>query len=103
MFAFLIRCAGYLALIAGLVVGTLDVARSVSAGAFKMQVLGEMLFNLLGERYLLLQPAVERHVSETVWNWLVLPLTLQPALVVLFVLGLLLVALGWRRRQPLAA
>jgi hypothetical protein len=103
MFAFLIRLAGYLSLVAGLGVAVFDIARSVSGGRIDMAPLGKVLFDLFGERYLLLQPAIERHVSEFAWNSLVLPLTLQPALILFFILGLLLVGIGWRRRPDPAA
>jgi hypothetical protein len=104
VFAFLIRLAGYVTLVAGLIVGVFDIARSVAAGRIEMAPLGKVLFDLFGERYLLLQPAIERHVSEFAWNSIVLPLTLLPALILLFITGIVLVAIGWRRRpQPLAA
>ncbi len=96
---FLLRLAGFLLVGIAFVTGVLDGARSLANGVFSMTPLGKSLFDLLAERYLLVQPAIERHVSVGVWQFVALPLTLLPTALVALVLGILLYALGsWRRR-----
>jgi hypothetical protein len=64
------------------------------------------LFAALGETFLLIQPAIERHLSPVLWERVVLPLTLMPTAAVALVLGGIVLALSRPRRRrddPLAA
>ena len=53
------------------------------------------------ERYLLLQPGVERHLHPWIWEYVVLPVTLAPAGLVAFLLGLGLLWIGQKPREPI--
>ena len=47
------------------------------------------------------QTAVQRHLSAALWNWLVRPILMIPALPAFLVLGLIFLWLGRaRRRRP---
>jgi hypothetical protein len=95
----LLRLIGYALVALALVIGVFDAARSLANGALSLKPLGQSLYELLAERYLLLQPAIERHVSVSLWENVVLPLTLWPTVFVALGLGILFVLLGsWRRR-----
>jgi hypothetical protein len=97
---FVIRMLGYALIALAIVVGVLDGARSLANGAFSLRPLGESLYGLLAERYLLIQPAIERHVSEGLWNNVVLPLTLQPTAIVCLILGVVLAFLARKKSAP---
>jgi hypothetical protein len=98
----MLRLAGYALIAIAFVVALIDAARSLADGALKLTPLGESLYRLLAERYLLIQPAIERHVSVALWEWIVLPLTLQPTAIVALVLGFIFAFLG-RRKTALPA
>jgi hypothetical protein len=91
---FLFRLLGYMTVGGGFVLLVLDGARSVANQAFSPTPFGEIAFRALGERYLLLQPAIERHVHPFLWDPVVLNLTLLPAFAVLLALGFLLLLIG---------
>ena len=101
MFRFLARVVGLVLVAAGFVGIVIDGTRSIANGTVMFTPLGEAAFRVLGERYLLLQPAIERHVSQWLWDAVVLKFTLLPASVVGFVLGVILLWLGQKRPEPL--
>ena len=51
-------------------------------------------------KLLLLQPAVERHVAEWLWNPVIQTVLEQPTWLVLGMIGAILIVLG-RKRKPL--
>jgi hypothetical protein len=67
-----------------------------SGGSFHLLGLGDLWSHLdmrsLGDA----QTAVQRHVSAALWNWIVRPILMIPALPAFLVLGLLLLWLGNR-------
>jgi hypothetical protein len=96
---FILRLIGYALVVVAFVTGMLDATRSLANGALSMKPLGQSLFELLAERYLLLQPAIERHVSKGLWDYVILPLTLWPTSLVALGAGIALVLIGhWRRK-----
>ncbi len=94
-----LRLIGFLVLAAGFVATVMDGARTLAAGQLSYAKLGETGFRLLGERFLLLQPAIERHIHPLLWDPVVLSLLLAPTSLVLLALGLILHRLG-RVREP---
>jgi hypothetical protein len=96
---FLFRLLGYLAVGGGFVVLVLDGARSIANQSISPTPFGELAFRALGERYLLLQPAIERHLHPLLWDPVVLNLTLLPAFAVALALGFLFLLIG-RRPSP---
>jgi hypothetical protein len=94
-----LRLMGYGLIALAFVTGIVDATRSLANGAFKLKPLGQNLYELLQERYLLLQPAIERHVSQVLWDYIVFPVTLWPTAFVALGLGIFFVLLGnWRRK-----
>jgi hypothetical protein len=101
MLRFLLRAFGLILIAAGFVGLVVDGTRSIANGALMFTPLGEAAHHLLGERYLLLQPAIERHLHPALWDPVVLNLTLLPASVVTFLAGVLLLWLGQKRPEPI--
>src|SRR5918997_4648205 len=101
MLRFLARALGLVLIAAGFVGIVIDGTRSIANGTVMFTPLGEAAFRLFGERYLLLQPAIERHVHPLLWDPIVLNLTLLPASVVGFFLGVLLLWLGQKPPEPI--
>jgi hypothetical protein len=101
MLRFLLRAIGMILIAAGFVGLVVDGTRSIANGALMFTPLGEAAHRVFGERYLLFQPAVERHISPWLWENVVLYVTLLPASVVAFFLGVLLLWLGQKRPEPI--
>lgn len=101
MLRFLVRAMGYLAVAGGFVMLVIDGTRTLANGMLSVMALGEAGFRLLGERYLLIQPGIERHVHPLLWDPIVLNLTLMPASLVLLAIGLGLVMLGRKPPEPI--
>lgn len=95
----LFRIVAFLLLAAGFVAAVMDGARSLANSTLDYAVLGATLFRLLGERFLLIQPAVERHLHPLLWDPLLLNITLLPTSLVLLGLGFLAYRIG-RRGRP---
>ena len=101
MLRFLARALGLVLVAAGFVGLVIDGTRSIANGSLMFTPLGEVAFRVLGERYLLLQPAIERHIHPLLWDPVILNLTLLPASVVAFSVGVLLLWLGQKRPEPI--
>ena len=101
MFRFLARTLGLFLIAAGFVGLVIDGTRSIANGTVMFVPLGEVAYRVLGERYLLLQPAIERHLHPALWDPVVLNFTLLPASVVGFVIGALLLWLGQKPAEPI--
>lgn len=94
---FLLRLVGYLLLAGGFVSLIIDGARSIANSALLLTPLGETLLTLLGPRYLLLKPMVERDIHPLLWDPVLLNLTLLPTALVALLLGFLMLRLGTPR------
>jgi hypothetical protein len=101
MIRFLLRALGLLLIATGFVGLVVDGTRSIANGTVMFTPLGEVGFRVLGERYLLLQPAIERHIHPLLWDPVVLNLTLAPASLVGVLFGLLLLWLGQKPREQI--
>jgi hypothetical protein len=101
MLRFLARALGLILIAAGFVGIVIDGTRSIANGTVMFTPLGEAAHRVFGERYLLLQPAIERHIHPLLWDPVVLNLTLLPASVVAFLLGVVLLWLGQKRPEPI--
>jgi hypothetical protein len=101
MLRFIARALGLILIAAGFVGIVIDGTRSIANGAVMFTPLGEMAFRVFGERYLLLQPAIERHVHPLLWDPVILNLTLLPGSVVAFLLGIVLLWLGQKPPEPI--
>lgn len=74
-----------------------DYAATADDG-FRLRSIGEIWFTIDRESWLLLQPAIERHIHEDLWFSVAEPFFRQPLVVVLMVLAVLS-ALFWRLRR----
>ncbi len=97
MIRFLVRLLGYGLIAAGFVALVYDGARSIANAAPLVTPLGETLSALLRERYLLIQPAIERNIHPLLWNPVLLWVMRAPAALVALGLGFALLRLGARR------
>lgn len=95
----LLRFIAYIVIGGGFVLLVLDGARSIANQELSLTPFGELAYRAFGEKYLLLQPAIERHVHPLLWDPVVLNLTLLPACAVTLAIGFLLLALG-RKPEP---
>jgi hypothetical protein len=100
MLRFLARLLGLFLVAAGFVGLVIDGTRSIANGTLSFTALGEVAFRLLGERYLQLQPALEK-VNAVLWNPVVLNLMLAPAALFAFMLGAVLLWLGRKPEEPI--
>ncbi len=98
---FLVRMLGYLLVAGGFVTLLTDGARSIANSVLGFTPLGETLFALFGERYRLLQPAVERNLHPLLWDPVLLNAMLAPTALVGLGLGLLLLWLGAERKPAI--
>jgi hypothetical protein len=100
MIRFVLRALGTVIAAGGFIAMVIDGVKTLANGVLVMTPLGQYLYQLLAERYLLLQPGIERHIHPLLWDPVVLNLTLLPASVVGLVLGAFLVWLGRPPHDP---
>ena len=91
---FLVRMLGYLLVAGGFVMLITDGARSIANSALRFTPLGEALPAFLGERFRLLQPAVERNLHPVLWDPVLVYLLEVPTAAAGLLLGFLLLWLG---------
>ena len=100
MLRFLARVLGLLCLAAGFVGLVVDGTRAIANGVIAFTPLGEVAFALFRDRYLQLQPAVERNLHPLLWDPVLLSLTRMPAWAVGIGVGVLLLWAGQKRPEP---
>lgn len=98
MLKFLCRAIGLVLLAAGFVGCVVDGTRSIANGVVSLKPLGEVAAAIFKERFLLLQPAVERGPLPFLWDPVLRDVFLVPASLLGIVLGAILLWLGQRRR-----
>jgi len=80
------------------VIDLLPLAAGTPWAEIEFSVVGEVWYRVHPDSYQLLEPAISRHVSPLLWDYVVLPLMTAPVALVLGLLG----ALAWlasRRRE----
>jgi hypothetical protein len=85
---------GYLLVAGGFVMLITDGARSIANSILRFTPLGETLPTLAGERFRLLQPAVERNLHPVLWDPVLVNLLQLPTAAAGLLLGFLLLRLG---------
>jgi len=100
MIRFVLRFAGLWILAAAFVWLVVDGTKSIAANAIFITKLGKAWYDINPGSLLLLQPAIERHVAQWLWNPVIQTVLEQPTWLVLGVLGAILVLLG-RKKKPL--
>jgi hypothetical protein len=101
----ILRGLGWLLLLATAVVGIYEVADYVDSGDRALSALGELWFKLHAPSLNLFQAVIQRYVHEALWEAVILPVLLQPALLVLGGAALFCLVVGYvfRRRDDSAA
>ena len=97
MIRFIFRLAGYMCIGGGFVALVLDGARSIANQSPGFVSFGEMVFRVVGNSYLQLQPAIERHLHPMLWDPVILNLTLLPGFAVALAVGFFLL---WAVKKP---
>jgi hypothetical protein len=100
MIRFLLRFLGLWILAAAFVWLVIDGTKSIAGNAIFVTKLGKTWYEISPNSLLLLQPAVERHISEWLWNPVLQTVLEQPTWLVLGLVGSVLILLG-RKKKPL--
>ncbi len=93
----MLRWLGRIFLLLALVVLVADLYAYFQSGSFRLSALGEWWFWIHKDSLQVLQPAVERHISVTLYESVIQPLLEWPLAVELGVLGAIFWLLGRRR------
>jgi len=88
-----IMAAGFFALV-------YDGAKSIVDNQIHVSKLGDVWNGVHSTSLQLLQPAIERHVAEWLWDPVILSVLTAPAFLVFAILGAILMLLG-RKKKPL--
>jgi hypothetical protein len=96
----LLRFIGLLVLAVAFVALIRDGTRTIAGNTVAVTKLGKDWYDIHPNSLLLLQPAIERHVAEWLWNPVTQTILEQPTWLVFGVIGALLVLLG-RKKKPL--
>jgi hypothetical protein len=98
-FGFLFRVIGAALLLAALAVLVMDMLASMHQGGLRLASAGEIWAAVHRDSLLLAEPGIDRHVWPGLWQAVIVPILLWPAVLVLGVPGALLLMLGSRRRR----
>jgi hypothetical protein len=100
MIRFLFRFVGFLILAGGFIALIYDGTKSIAGSALVFTPVGQIWNNVHSSSLQLLQPAIERHVSEWLWDPVILNILTAPAWLVFAILGAILMLIG-RKKKPL--
>jgi hypothetical protein len=100
MIRFLLRSVGVLIAAGGFVALVIDGMKSLANSAPVLTSLGQIGFQLFGDRYIQLQPMVERNIHPLLWDPVLLNLMQLPASAIGLVLGFFLLWCGQPPREP---
>ena len=101
MIRFLLRFIGLWILAAGFVFLIYDGVKSIAASQLTWKPVGELWSDIHQNSLLLLQPAVERHVTVWLWDPVIFTVLQQPVWLVFGVLGAVLILLGRKKKPPI--
>ena len=94
---FLCRMGAFLALLAAIMLGTLDSIQSVSASSVVLTSLGNAWLNLDPEGLTLAEMAADHYISPDIWRPYIAPLLAQPAFAIFLVVALAFWILGYKK------
>src|SRR3954447_7497949 len=100
MIRFVLRTLGLWMLAAGFVFLVYDGTKSIAGDQIVYTKLGEVWNAIHSTSLQLLQPAIERHVAQWLWDPVVLSVLTAPTWLVFAILGAVLMLLG-RKKKPL--
>jgi len=75
-----------------------DGTKSIAGNAFFVTPLGKDWSDIHQNSLQLLQPAIERHIAEWPWQWVIQPILEQPTWLVLGVIGSILILIGRKKK-----
>jgi hypothetical protein len=100
MIRFLLRFIGFWILAAAFVALLYDGTKTIAGNQVYVTKLGETWNGLHSTSLQLVQPAIERHLAQWLWDPVMLNILTAPTWLVLGIVGALLILLG-RRKRPL--
>jgi hypothetical protein len=100
MIRFLLRFLGLWILAAAFVFFVYDGTKSIANQQWVYVKVGDVWADIHQNSLLLLQPAIERHVSVWLWDPVMLSILTAPTWLVLGILAIILILLG-RKKKPL--
>jgi hypothetical protein len=100
MIRFLFRFIGLLLLAGGFVAFVYDGTKTIAGNSVYVTKVGDAWNAIHSTSLQLLQPAIERHVSQWLWDPVVLNILTAPTWLVLGILGVLFILIG-RKKKPL--
>ncbi len=100
MIRFLLRFLGLWALAGAFIFLVYDGTKSIAGNALYLTSVGETWNAIHSTSLQLLQPAVERHVAQWLWDPVILTVLTAPTWLVLAIFGAFLMICG-RKRKPL--
>jgi hypothetical protein len=89
----------FVALVAAILVGTLDSIQSVSSSGVVLTSLGNAWLNLDPESLTLAELSANDYISADIWRPFVAPVLAQPACGVFLVLALIFWMIGYRKQS----
>jgi hypothetical protein len=100
MIRFILRSLGLWILAGGFVFFVYDGTKSIAGDQIYITKLGDVWNAVNSSSLQLLQPAIERHVAQWLWDPVLLSVLTAPTWLVFAVLGAILTLLG-RKKKPL--
>jgi hypothetical protein len=100
MIRFIFRFAGLWILAAAFVWLVIDGTKSIAGNAIVVTKLANTWYEISPSSLLWVQPAIEHHASEWLWNPVAQTILEQPTWLVLGVIGSILILVG-RKKKPL--
>ena len=92
--------AGFVALMLAFFLLYRDLSKALGGAELHITTLGDLWSAVHPTSLQRLQPAIERHVAEWLWNPVILSVLTAPACLVFAILGAILMLLG-RKKKPL--
>ena len=101
MISRIVRCVGLAALVLALIVLNRDLNKTLDGAALHVTKVGDVWFAVHSTSLQLLQPGIERHVAEWLWDPVVLSVLTAPACLVFAILGAVLMLLGCKKKSSI--
>jgi hypothetical protein len=102
MMSRIVRSIGIVTLLLALIALNRDINKTLDDAALHVTKLGDLWYAVHPTSLQLLQPAIERHVAEWLWDPVILSVLTAPACLDFGVLGAILMLLGRKKKRPMA-
>ena len=103
MISRIVRCVGIVTLVLALILLNRDLNKTLDGAALHVTKVGDVWFAVHPTSLQLLQPGIERHVAEWLWDPVILSVLTAPACLVFAILGAILMLLGCRKKPSTGA